>query len=106
VRLVKLLFHRTRTALADIIGARLGVAVKYRIDIVLQHRHAAAARNGIPVLSRIKCSAIWTLRNAAFPDGRFRVKYGRFIDLRVSISLRATANAVLRSSTRNTGEVL
>jgi len=77
------------------------VAVKYRIDGVLQHANAADFQRLALRLSFLasRSSAIWTLPNAAFHrDGRFRVKYkGRFIDLRVSIMPQSHGeDAVLR----------
>jgi len=64
------------------------VAVKYRIDGVLQHAHAAH-RQGMafhrPFAHQV-LSDLDIAERRVPQDGRFRVKYkGRFIDLRVSI---------------------
>jgi len=64
------------------------VAVKYRIDGVLQHAMQPIAKDWhSPVISRIKVLSELDIAERRVPqDGRFRVKYkGRFIDLRVSI---------------------
>src|ERR1700688_3761192 len=64
------------------------VAVKYRIDGVLQHAMQPIAKEWhSTVLSRIKVLSDLDIADRRVPqDGRFRVKYkGRFIDLRVSI---------------------
>ena len=64
------------------------VAVKYRIDGVLQHAMQPIAKEWHSmVLSRIKVLSELDIAERRVPqDGRFRVKYkGRFIDLRVSI---------------------
>ena len=64
------------------------VAVKYRIDGVLQHAMQPIAKeHHSSVLSRIKVLSELDIAERRVPqDGRFRVKYkGRFIDLRVSI---------------------
>lgn len=64
------------------------VAVKYRIDGVLQHAMQPIAKEWhSTVLSRIKVLSDLDIAERRIPqDGRFRVKYkGRFIDLRVSI---------------------
>jgi type IV pilus assembly protein PilB len=64
------------------------VAVKYRIDGVLQHAMQPIAKEWHQtVLSRIKVLSDLDIAERRIPqDGRFRVKYkGRFIDLRVSI---------------------
>src|SRR5260370_30419598 len=64
------------------------VAVKYRIDGVLQHAMQPIAKEWhSPVLSRIKVLSDLDIAERRVPqDGRFRVKYkGRYIDLRVSI---------------------
>ena len=64
------------------------VAVKYRIDGVLQHAMQPIAKeHHSTVLSRIKVLSELDIAERRVPqDGRFRVKYkGRFIDLRVSI---------------------
>jgi type IV pilus assembly protein PilB len=64
------------------------VAVKYRIDGVLQHAMQPIAKEWhATVLSRIKVLSELDIAERRVPqDGRFRVKYkGRFIDLRVSI---------------------
>src|SRR5229473_2940695 len=76
------------------------VAVKYRIDGVLQHAMQPIAKEWhSTVLSRIKVLSDLDIAERRVPqDGRFRVKYkGRFIDLRVSI-MPAThgEDAVLR----------
>src|ERR1700742_882753 len=63
------------------------VAVKYRIDGVLQHAMQPIAKEWhSTVLSRIKVLSDLDIAERRVPqDGRFRVKYkGRFIDLRVS----------------------
>src|SRR5213595_1049520 len=64
------------------------VAVKYRIDGVLQHAIQPIAKEWhSTVLSRIKVLSDLDIAERRVPqDGRFRVKYkGRYIDLRVSI---------------------
>src|SRR3989449_724401 len=64
------------------------VAVKYRIDGVLQHAMQRIAKEWhSTVLSRIKVLSDLDIAERRVPqDGRFRVKYkGRYIDLRVSI---------------------
>ena len=71
------------------IEARDGeVAVKYRIDGVLQHAMQPISKEWhSSVISRIKVLSDLDIAERRVPqDGRFRVKYkGRFIDLRVSI---------------------
>jgi type IV pilus assembly protein PilB len=64
------------------------VAVKYRIDGVLQHAMQPISKDWhSSVISRIKVLSDLDIAERRIPqDGRFRVKYkGRFIDLRVSI---------------------
>jgi len=64
------------------------VAVKYRIDGVLQHAMQPIAKEWhSTVVSRIKVLSDLDIAERRVPqDGRFRVKYkGRYIDLRVSI---------------------
>src|SRR5216684_4048327 len=64
------------------------VAVKYRIDGVLQHAMQPISKEWhSTVLSRIKVLSDLDIAERRVPqDGRFRVKYkGRYIDLRVSI---------------------
>ncbi|HET7151039.1 MAG TPA: GspE/PulE family protein [Candidatus Acidoferrum sp.] len=64
------------------------VAVKYRIDGVLQHAMQPIAKEWhAMVLSRIKVLSDLDIAERRVPqDGRFRVRYkGRYIDLRVSI---------------------
>jgi type IV pilus assembly protein PilB len=64
------------------------VAVKYRIDGVLQHAMQPIAKDWhSQILSRIKVLSDLDIAERRVPqDGRFRVKYkGRYIDLRVSI---------------------
>ncbi|HVO57419.1 MAG TPA: GspE/PulE family protein [Dongiaceae bacterium] len=64
------------------------VAVKYRIDGVLQHAMTPISKDWhSAVISRIKVLSDLDIAERRIPqDGRFRVKYkGRFIDLRVSI---------------------
>src|SRR5437879_7263794 len=64
------------------------VAVKYRIDGVLQHAMQRISKDWhSAVISRIKVLSDLDIAERRVPqDGRFRVKYkGRFIDLRVSI---------------------
>src|SRR3989449_3880827 len=64
------------------------VAVKYRIDGVLQHAMQPISKDWhSTVLSRIKVLSDLDIAERRIPqDGRFRVKYkGRYIDLRVSI---------------------
>src|SRR5438034_3440870 len=74
---------------SDLIEARDSeVAVKYRIDGVLQHAMQPIAKeHHSAMLSRIKVLSELDIAERRVPqDGRFRVKYkGRFIDLRVSI---------------------
>jgi type IV pilus assembly protein PilB len=91
VRLVEtIIFTALERRASDIhIEARdLEVAVKYRIDGVLQHAMQPIAKEWhSTVLSRIKVLSDLDIAERRVPqDGRFRVKYkGRFIDLRVSI---------------------
>src|SRR6202171_1217866 len=69
------------------------VAVKYRIDGVLQHAMQPIAKEWhSTVLSRIKVLSDLDIAERRVPqDGRFRVKYkGRYIDLRVSIMPAST----------------
>ncbi len=64
------------------------VAVKYRIDGVLQHAMQPISKDWhSSVISRIKVLSDLDIAERRVPqDGRFRVKYkGRYIDLRVSI---------------------
>ena len=64
------------------------VAVKYRIDGVLQHAMQPISKEWhSTILSRIKVLSELDIAERRVPqDGRFRVKYkGRYIDLRVSI---------------------
>ena len=64
------------------------MAVKYRIDGVLQHAMQPIAKEWhSTVISRIKVLSDLDIAERRVPqDGRFRVKYkGRYIDLRVSI---------------------
>src|SRR6267143_101066 len=64
------------------------VAVKYRIDGVLQHAMQPIAKDWLStIISRIKVMSELDIAERRVPqDGRFRVKYkGRYIDLRVSI---------------------
>jgi type IV pilus assembly protein PilB len=64
------------------------VAVKYRIDGVLQHAMQPIAKEWhSTIISRIKVLSDLDIAERRVPqDGRFRVKYkGRYIDLRVSI---------------------
>src|ERR1700722_5561020 len=64
------------------------VAVKYRIDGVLQHAMQPISKDWhSAVISRIKVLSDLDIAERRVPqDGRFRVRYkGRFIDLRVSI---------------------
>ncbi|HWZ97083.1 MAG TPA: GspE/PulE family protein [Candidatus Dormibacteraeota bacterium] len=64
------------------------VAVKYRIDGVLQHAMQPISKEWhSSVISRIKVLSDLDIAERRVPqDGRFRVRYkGRFIDLRVSI---------------------
>ncbi len=103
VRLVEtIIFTALERRASDIhIEARdTEVAVKYRIDGVLQHAMQPIAKEWhSTVLSRIKVLSDLDIAERRVPqDGRFRVKYkGRFIDLRVSI-MPAThgEDAVLR----------
>ena len=91
VRLVEtIIFTALERRASDIhIEARdFEVAVKYRIDGVLQHAMQPNAKEWhSTVLSRIKVLSDLDIAERRVPqDGRFRVKYkGRFIDLRVSI---------------------
>src|SRR6202451_1365125 len=91
VRLVEtIIFTALERRASDIhIEARdTEVAVKYRIDGVLQHAMQPIAKEWhSTVLSRIKVLSDLDIAERRIPqDGRFRVKYkGRFIDLRVSI---------------------
>jgi len=91
VRLVEtIIFTALERRASDIhIEARdAEVAVKYRIDGVLQHAMQPIAKEWHQtVLSRIKVLSDLDIAERRVPqDGRFRVKYkGRFIDLRVSI---------------------
>jgi type IV pilus assembly protein PilB len=64
------------------------VAVKYRIDGVLQYAMAPLAKDWhTTILSRVKVMSDLDIAERRVPqDGRFRVRYkGRFIDFRVSI---------------------
>ena len=91
VRLVEtIIFTALERRASDIhIEARdTEVAVKYRIDGVLQHAMQPIAKEWhSTVISRIKVLSELDIAERRVPqDGRFRVKYkGRFIDLRVSI---------------------
>src|SRR6202158_5326295 len=91
VRLVEtIIFTALERRASDIhIEARdTEVAVKYRIDVVLQHAMQPISKEWhSTVLSRIKVLSDLDIAERRTPqDGRFRVKYkGRFIDLRVSI---------------------
>src|SRR5438309_66726 len=91
VRLVEtIIFPALERRASDIhIEARdTEVAVKYRIDGVLQHAMQPIAKDWhSTVLSRIKVLSDLDIAERRVPqDGRFRVKYkGRYIDLRVSI---------------------
>ena len=91
VRLVEtIIFTALERRASDIhIEARdAEVAMKYRIDGVLQHAMQPIAKEWhSTVLSRIKVLSDLDIAERRVPqDGRFRVKYkGRFIDLRVSI---------------------
>src|SRR5216117_1183069 len=91
VRLVEtIIFTALERRASDIhIEARdTEVAVKYRIDGVLQHAMQPIAKEWhSTVLSRIKVLSDLDIAERRIPqDGRFRVKYkGRYIDLRVSI---------------------
>jgi type II secretory ATPase GspE/PulE/Tfp pilus assembly ATPase PilB-like protein len=91
VRLVEtVIFTALERRASDIhIEARDGeVAIKYRIDGVLQHAMQPIAKEWhSSVISRIKVLSELDIAERRVPqDGRFRVKYkGRFIDLRVSI---------------------
>ena len=80
------------------------VAVKYRIDGVLQHAMQPIAKEWhSTVISRIKVLSDLDIAERRVPqDGRFRVKYkGRFIDLRVSIMPASHGeDAVLRVWTK------
>src|SRR2546427_2173359 len=91
VKLVEtVIFTALERRASDIhIEARDGeVAVKYRIDGVLQHAMTPISKDWhSPVISRIKVLSDLDIAERRVPqDGRFRVKYkGRYIDLRVSI---------------------
>jgi type IV pilus assembly protein PilB len=91
VRLVEtIIFTALERRASDIhIEARdTEVAVKYRIDGVLQHAMQPIAKeHHSSVLSRTKVLSELDIAERRVPqDGRFRVKYkGRYIDLRVSI---------------------
>ncbi len=91
VRLVEtIIFTALERRASDIhIEARdAEVAVKYRIDGVLQHAMQPISKEWhSTVLSRIKVLSDLDIAERRIPqDGRFRVKYkGRYIDLRVSI---------------------
>src|SRR5579885_522463 len=91
VRLVEtIIFTALERRASDIhIEARdAEVAVKYRIDGVLQHAMQPIAKEWhSTVLSRIKVLSDLDIAERRVPqDGRFRVTYkGRYIDLRVSI---------------------
>jgi len=91
VRLVEtIIFTALERRASDIhIEARdAEVAVKYRIDGVLQHAMQPIGKEWHPmVLSRIKVLSELDIAERRVPqDGRFRVRYkGRYIDLRVSI---------------------
>lgn len=91
VRLVEtIIFTALERRASDIhIEARdAEVAVKYRIDGVLQHAMQPIAKEWhAMVLSRIKVLSDLDIAERRVPqDGRFRVRYkGRYIDLRVSI---------------------
>src|SRR3981189_1150637 len=91
VRLVEtIIFTALERRASDIhIEARATeVAVKHRIDGVLQHAMQPIAKEWhSTVLSRIKVLSDLDIAERRVPqDGRFRVKYkGRYIDLRVSI---------------------
>src|ERR1700731_4381864 len=91
VRLVEtIIFTALERRASDIhIEARdTEVAVKYRIDGVLQHAMQPIAKEWhSTMLSRIKVLSDLDIAERRVPqDGRFRVKYkGRFIDLGVSI---------------------
>src|SRR6058998_1025723 len=91
VRLVEtIIFTALERRASDIhIEARdAEVAVKYRIDGVLQHAMQPISKDWhSAVISRIKVLSDLDIAERRVPqDGRFRVKYkGRFIDLRVSI---------------------
>jgi len=91
VRLVEtIIFTALERRASDVhIEARDGeVAVKYRIDGVLQHAMQPIAKEWhSTVISRIKVLSDLDIAERRVPqDGRFRVKYkGRYIDLRVSI---------------------
>jgi type IV pilus assembly protein PilB len=91
VRLVEtIIFTALERRASDIhIEARDGeVAVKYRIDGVLQYAMQNMSKEWHSnLISRIKVLSDLDIAERRVPqDGRFRVKYkGRFIDLRVSI---------------------
>src|ERR1700746_2558962 len=91
VRLVEtVIFTALERRASDIhMEARDGeVAVKYRIDGVLQHAMQPIAKEWhSTILSRIKVMSELDIAERRVPqDGRFRVRHkGRFIDFRVSI---------------------
>src|SRR5258708_2102218 len=91
VRLVETIIFTAlerRASDIDIEARDAEVAVKYRIDGVLQHAMQPIAKEWhSTVLSRIKVLSDLDIAERRVPqDGRFRVKYkGRYIDLRVSI---------------------
>jgi type IV pilus assembly protein PilB len=91
VRLVEtIIFTALERRASDIhIEARdTEVAVKYRIDGVLQHAMQPISKEWhSTVISRIKVLSDLDIAERRVPqDGRFRVRYkGRYIDLRVSI---------------------
>src|SRR5258708_3897315 len=91
VRLVETIIFTAlerRASDIDIEARDSEVAVKYRIDGVLQHAMQPIAKEWhSTVLSRIKVLSDLDIAERRVPqDGRFRVKYkGRYIDLRVSI---------------------
>ena len=91
VRLVEtIIFTALERRASDIhIEARdAEVAVKYRIDGVLQYAMQPIAKEWhSTILSRIKVMSDLDIAERRVPqDGRFRVRYkGRYIDLRVSI---------------------
>jgi len=103
VRLVEtIIFTALERRASDIhIEARdTEVAVKYRIDGVLQHAMQPISKEWhSTVISRIKVLSDLDIAERRVPqDGRFRVRYkGRFIDLRVSIMPASNGeDAVLR----------
>lgn len=63
-----------------------GLRVRYRIDGVLQNRHAPAQEFQIPLLTRVKVMAKLDIAEHRLPqDGRIKLKMGRReIDFRVS----------------------